>query len=190
MTSSLRRNQAVLPKPGEKLVGVQQPNGAQDAEEARRLAGYGREERNDRSYVRKRCRMQELAHAAAADRQSRQEVGEDDQAEGDVEPLQHEVVGHKRRGHDEQDGSNVESQQRIAEALSRAGLRLVEVAEPVDDALRVLFKHGVRVRPEDIAVDANNGLITPGVPTGADPQWRGYAPRGKVPFEGTTCIRE
>ena len=78
MTSSLRRNQAVLPEPGEKLVGVQQPNGAQDAEEARRLAGYGREERNDRSYVRKRCRMQELAHAAAADRQSRQEVGEDD----------------------------------------------------------------------------------------------------------------
>ena len=86
MTSSCWRKYGnVAPQPGEQLIAAQQPQGAQDAQEAGGLADQRRQERHDGGDVGPGDRMRQLAQPVAADEQPRGEVGQDDQAEQHIE---------------------------------------------------------------------------------------------------------
>ena len=110
---------AVLAQPRQQLVGVQQAHRAQDAQEAGRLSGDGREERDDCRYVGPSGRMRKLAQTIAADGEARQKIQEDQHAEDDIEPFECRIAGKKGRDDDEQYSHDVEGEQAIAKAVRR-----------------------------------------------------------------------
>ena len=76
-----------MPEPPQDLVGVQQPQRPEDAQESQALAGDRREERGDRHDVGQRRRIAQISHPVRRDRHPRREVGEDHDPEDRVDDL-------------------------------------------------------------------------------------------------------
>ena len=124
----------------------------------REFLGGGCEEPDDGRHVGPGGGVRQLAQPIAADDETRQKIQEDQHAEDDVEPLEGRISANKRRDDDEQYGQDVEGEKRVAEAVRRRGVRVVEVAKALDDALALglLLLHaraacrrdGRRARPQ------------------------------------------
>ena len=88
--------------------------------------------------------MQELARTIAADVEARAKVGEDDEAEKDVQRLDQALARQERGQHDEQHGSQIERQQGIAKADGCRPVAIVQLVQPpMQGAVLVLglFQH-------------------------------------------------
>ena len=135
---ALAEPRAVLAQPRQQLIGVQQPHRAQDAQEAGAFADHRREERHDRGDVCPGGGMQQLAQPRPADGDARGEVGEDRDAEHDIDPLDDVAARQERRRDDEQDGQKIEREQGIAEAMAVGRVELVVIAKlsPADRSVR------------------------------------------------------
>lgn len=68
------KERAVGAKPRQHLIGVQEPQRAEDTQEARGLTGQGREKRNDRDGVGPGDGVEKIARAVAADVQTSEKV--------------------------------------------------------------------------------------------------------------------
>ena len=73
--------------------------------------------------------MQEALQRPQAAEQARREIGQNEDAEDDVEPLEQVCSRQKRRDDDEQHRQDVESEKAIAERLGAAAVTFVETPD-------------------------------------------------------------
>ena len=88
MASSLRRKErAVSTQTRYELVGVQEPERAQNAQEAKTFAGDRREKGKDRDHVGPSRRMGKLAYRVGAYIEAGAKISKDQETENQIEPF-------------------------------------------------------------------------------------------------------
>ena len=88
-----------------------------------------RQERADCDDVRERYRVQEKAHPPLRDRQARAEVGEESDADDDVDQRDEGGASGEGGGDDECDRREIEHQERVTDAMRCARVAITEFPE-------------------------------------------------------------